>query len=136
MWIGPTHRCQQKRSAMCSSGHVPRIENCNGVISPLVLISLAAWEPTNPFWQVKIVTPKKSIGSRVRASPGRAFCQRTIFFCTGCVREAQVTVMNSQAKHTNLALCFGQLRSQITGHCDVSFRALGAAHPAALFLPQ
>ena len=73
MWIGPTHRCQQKRSAMCSSRHVPLIESCNGVISPLVFISLIAWEPSNPFWQVKIVTPKESIGSRVRASPGRAF---------------------------------------------------------------
>ena len=73
MWIGPTHRCQQKRSAMCSSRHVPLIENCNGVISPLVLISLIAWEPTNPFRQVNIVAPKESIGPRVRASPGRAF---------------------------------------------------------------
>ena len=73
MWIGPTHRCQQKRSAMRSSGHVPQIENCDGVISPLVLISLIAWEPTNPFRQIKIVTLKESIGPRVRASPDRAF---------------------------------------------------------------
>ena len=40
-----------------------------------------------------------------------------------------------QARHTSLALCFGQLHSQTTGHYDVSFRALGAAHPVATILP-
>ena len=41
---------------------VPLIENFKGVICPLVLIFSIAWQP---FWQVKIVTPRKALAQYV-----------------------------------------------------------------------
>ena len=66
-------RVPAESAAACISRRLPLIEDCKGVICPLVLMFSITWQPTNPLWHIKIVALEKRIKSGICSSPSPAF---------------------------------------------------------------